>query len=128
MLKKNSHLKVKPKVKGQIILIFLLAIIFPAFILGGFSIRQVRKQMLEHYQSQVHADGIRVNSILFDLTTSMYTSLNSILNNRSCMKLFGLENLSPEDTASCQNIDEALATLKNQITHRSNHVADNKKT
>lgn len=39
-------------------------------IFGVFSIIHVRNQMLEHYRSQVTADSLRVNSVLFDITTA----------------------------------------------------------
>lgn len=100
------------KIKQQFLRIFLLAAILPILILGTFSVIHVRNQMSEHYSSQVKADGLRINSILFDITTSIYTSTESILNNQSCMKLFGSDYSSDTDKQYLENINNSLTTFR----------------
>jgi F0F1-type ATP synthase assembly protein I len=68
---------VKPRIRQQIIFFGMLSAFIPLFIVGLFSVLQARKQMSEQYVSQVETEAIRVNSTLFDITTSLYTSSDS---------------------------------------------------
>lgn len=91
-MKQINHRVLKtPRVKLQILQVFFLATIIPILIFGIFSVVHVRNQMEEHYESQVRADGLRVNSILFDITTSIFTSTESITNNKKFTSLLGSE-------------------------------------
>lgn len=107
----TAHTYLNQRIKHQIILTFLVAGILPIIIIGSFSLGQVRRQMLKHYYSQVSADSIRVNSILFDLTTSIYTSLDPILNAKSCMKLFGSDYSTQMDTNYYTIVEQALGSF-----------------
>ncbi len=100
------------KIRQQILRIFLFAAILPILLLGIFSLIQIRQQMTKHYNSQVEADGIRVNSILFDITTSMFTSSEAIINSKSCMSVFGTANISETDKQYYSDVTEALKTLR----------------
>jgi two-component system, sensor histidine kinase YesM len=111
------------KIKQQILRIFLLAAILPILILGTFSVVHLRNQMSDHYRSQVKADGLRINSILFDITTSIYTSTESILNNKGCMKLFGSDYSSDTDKQYFKDINSSLTTFrKNTAAISSVHI------
>ncbi|MGN0394983.1 MAG: sensor histidine kinase [Coprococcus sp.] len=77
------------KIKYQIMILFLCSIIIPVWLLGAFSIMQLRKKMVDYNQSLVQADCVRINSTLFDITTSIYTSTEYITNNVSYMEFLG---------------------------------------
>lgn len=111
MRQTRHHLFQTPKVKLQILRTFFLAATLPILIFGIFSVVHVRKQMAKHYDSQVRADGLRVNSILFDVTTSLYTSSESIVSNRKCMTLFGSDFTDETDFLNYADISDSLATF-----------------
>ncbi len=115
MREKLRILNAKLKIKQQIRLISLLAILIPVWILGTFSIMQVRKQMLEHYTSQVHADSIRVNSTLFDITTTIYTSSEPLINSTNNMELFGSRYNEAKYYDSYDSISSSLSHLHKDI-------------
>ncbi len=107
--KNPKHIKMK--IAHQIQLIFLLSVLLPISILGLFSVFHIRKQMLDHYQSQIHADGIRVNSILFGVTTFTYTATDSIIKNKDCMDLFASSYSTDADYSSYNTIEESLTSF-----------------
>ncbi|MGN0427299.1 MAG: sensor histidine kinase [Agathobacter sp.] len=110
---RRFHVLHTPKVKKQVLWIFLVAAIIPITVVGIFSILQVRKQMLTHYEKQLKAEGIRVNSLLFDITTSMYTTSESILSSKNCMLTFGKEEPVSAGSTEYEELSASLAALKN---------------
>lgn len=109
---KSKHNFTTPKIKQQMLLIFLMVGIFPMLIFGVFSIIHVRNQMLEHYRSQVTADSLRVNSVLFDITTAQYTSTESLTNTQECMLLFGNRRPDEEALAALDRLDDNLTLFR----------------
>ncbi|MHB8128580.1 MAG: hypothetical protein ACYDEX_06255, partial [Mobilitalea sp.] len=101
----------KPKIKQQIILIGMLATFIPLFIVGLFSLMQARNQMSEQYEAQVTAAALRINSTLFDITTSLYTSSDNILNSSYTRKLLGSDYSNPEDLQSYELVTDSLTTM-----------------
>ncbi len=108
---KHLDLNHTPKVKQQILRTFFIAAIVPILILGGFSVVHVRKQMSEHYASQVKADGLRVNSILFDVTTSIYTSSETITTSKKCLRLLGSDYDTDALHQAYNELETSLTTL-----------------
>ena len=114
------------RIKKQIRLIFLLSVVLPVLILGIFSTFHIRQQMLSRYTDLTHADGIRVNSILFELTTATYTSLEQILQNRNYMSLFGSDFTSEKDQSNYQTLYNSLQYLQNSLASVSSiHIYTN---
>ena len=112
-----------PKVKKQILSTFFLAAILPILILGSFALFHVRNQMKEHYQSQLNADAVRVNSILFDITTSVYTSSQNIANRDSYIQLLGSDYTSDVCQQYYQDLTEAIAAYhQNSASVSSIHI------
>ena len=101
----------RSKVKYQIMTIFLLSVIIPVWVFGTFAIVRVRKQLLSHYSEQVHAESMRVNSILFDTTVSMYNSLDTTINNRSFMRLLGTQKVNDDTIRQYETLNETLTTI-----------------
>ncbi len=98
------------KIKYQIMLLFLCSIIVPVWLLGTFSILQLRKQMADYNKSLVQADCIRVNSTLFDITTSIYTSTEYITNNVANMEFLGSDytNIYKDAYNACETALEHM--------------------
>lgn len=97
--------------KNQILTLFLLSVILPIGCLGAFSIVQVRRQMLQHYKEQVHADCIRISSILFDTTTSLFTSLDSVITSHGYMSLLGSDRLTDEENTRYEILNDSLDSI-----------------
>lgn len=110
--KREKHPKQKSKVKNQIQIVFLLSVILPVWVLGLFSITRVRSQLLSHYSEQLHADSMRVNSILFDTTISMYNAVEALINNISYMRLLGQEHFTEDTPAQSEELNDTLNTIQ----------------
>lgn len=106
------HLLHTPKVKHQMLWIFLVAAVLPITLVGVFSIVQVRNQMLTHYEKQLKAEGMRANSLLFDITLSAYTSSEPVISSMDCMQMLGMDEPVSTASADYQEIASSLSALK----------------
>lgn len=112
-MKKKLHFPLSsPKIRQQIIHLYLLVAIAPIVIIGCFSTLYLRKQMTDKYVNQIKADALRVKSILFDITTSMYTSCESITTDLDCMSLFGTNYSTDSDAETYNRVASLLDTLR----------------
>lgn len=113
-MKLNLPHKIKATgIRTQILKIFFFAAICPLLLVGIFSVYQARKQMMTHYVSQVEAEGLRVNSILFDVTTSLYTASQRITNNQKTMSIFSTTSRDNVDKAALSELEESVLSIKN---------------
>ncbi len=110
---KSARLKFHSKIKNQILYIFFFAGILPILVLGIFSIAYTYRQMDSHYRFQLSADAIRVNSVMFDITTTIYTSSETITNSESYMNLFGYETLDDSAMTTLTYLDNTLQAFRN---------------
>lgn len=114
MIKKITHkFQFHSNVQNQILRIFFFAGIIPILVLGIFSITYTYRQMNSHYRSQIAADAIRVNSVMFDITTTIYTSSETLTNSESYMNLFGSNTLDEDAFASLERLNNTLQTFRN---------------
>lgn len=97
------------KIKKQITFIFLLSSIIPICVVGFFAIINARKQMLNHYKTQLETEAVRVKSTLFDITTSVRTNTQSIIENQSFRNLFNT-SYSDDTKAAYDLINSQLET------------------
>ncbi len=101
----------KSKIRQQLLSIFLLSTFIPLFLVGLFSILQARTQMSEQYEAQAAAAALRINSTLFDITTSLFTSCDNLLNSDYVRALFGSDMSSPSDQLGYDLVSNALKTM-----------------
>ncbi|MGI6109656.1 MAG: sensor histidine kinase [Eubacteriaceae bacterium] len=104
-----------PNIKHQIFYIFLLCILIPLVIFGIFAIQHARSEMEDYYYSLAESDCIRVTSIVFDTTTTAFTTSNAIVGSTASMSMFG--SSEPADTGAGSQYDyvnTALETLQGQ--------------
>ena len=104
-------------VRSQLLRIFLLAGMFPLLVIGIFSIASVRKQMLARYESLEKADGLRVASSLNDITTTIYSSSDTLLNSNQCLSLFAAESLDSGIEEQLTALERALQTYFENTAH-----------
>ena len=102
---------VKPKVRQQIILICMFSTFIPLFIVELFSIMQARKQLSEQYESQVTTAALRINSTIFDITTSLYTSCDNLINSNYLRKLLGSDYSTSSDHQYYKIASDSLTTM-----------------
>lgn len=99
-------------VRRQIMYIFILVTIIPVLAVGAFSISTLTKQMRERYEEQVEAENIRVKSILFDITLSLYNSCEPIVAQQSYRDILATEKFLPEDKGNYDSLNRAMTSLK----------------
>lgn len=125
--KKRPHF-ILPNIKSQIQLIFLISSIVPICIFGLFAIHNARTQMLQQAKAQLQADAIRVNSTLFDITTSVMTSTTSIIDTSDYRSIFG-ENYAAEKDSLFSYLDSSLTNYRsNTASISSIHIYTNNPT
>lgn len=88
MRKKYEPFLSKFRITQQILLVFFVCTVIPMFLLGFWGTRRAGRLLSEQYESLADADSARVKSILFDITTSIYTASDTILSGNDCMELF----------------------------------------
>lgn len=104
-ISKNRH-RLFPvrKIKMQLNFMYFTAIFLPLIIIGIFLIVYMSNMLLDHYNNQVQADNIRVKSILFDVTTNIYTISDAIFEDKSLQALLAERYATSQDAAkSCSN-------------------------
>ena len=99
-------------VRRQIMYIFILVTIIPVLAVGAFSISTLTKQMRERYEEQLEAENIRVKSILFDITLSLYNSCEPIVAQQSYRDILATEKFLPEDKGDYDSLNRAMTFLK----------------
>lgn len=72
--KKNRlwELVSRAKIRQQLYSIYILAIFFPIVIIGSFLLGNTYRLLTNYYQDLLEADNLRVNTILFEITTQIY--------------------------------------------------------
>lgn len=88
MRKKYEPFLSKFRITQQILLVFFVCTVIPMLLLGFWGTRRAGRLLSEQYESLANADSARVKSILFDITTSIYTASDTILSGNDCMELF----------------------------------------
>lgn len=68
--------------------------------------------MSEQYKSQVNAAALRINLTLFDITTSLYTSCDNLINSNYLRILLGSDyRISSEEHQYYKLASNALSTM-----------------
>lgn len=106
-LRNNGPFLSKFRITQQILLVFFICTVIPMLILGLLETQRAEKLLTEQYESLADADSARVKSILFDITTSIYTASDTVLSGSDCMYLFASESAEyPED--AYERISDAM--------------------
>lgn len=67
--------------------------------------------MSEQYEFQVTTEALRINSTLFDITTSLYTSCDNLLNSSYLRQLLGSDFSDPGDVQNYDLVSNSLKTM-----------------
>lgn len=91
-MKEKSSLRIRASVKKQINIVFFIAVIVPVCTLGVISAAMLVNRLQERYEMQGQAEAMRVKGILFDITTTVYSNSEAIVNNQKYREIFSQEN------------------------------------
>lgn len=107
-------------VRRQIMYIFILVTIIPVLAVGVIAVSVLKRQMRERYEDQVEAENIRVKSILFDITLSIYNSCEPIVARQTYRDTLAAERLSEDDKLTCGYLSREIVSLKENTAALSN--------
>lgn len=96
-----EYIFTKPRVRRQLVMVYVAVLLIPVA-LCGFFLHQSQKSLRQHYKEQTEAENLRVKSILFDVTTSLYAISETIAYDS------GLEPLLCGEYASVQEQKDAI--------------------
>jgi len=98
---------------------YFTAIFLPLIIIGIFLIVYMSNMLLDHYNNQVQADNTRVKSIMFDVTTNIYTISDAIFEDKSLQALLAERYATSQDAAkSCSSY-----TKLNDYTYKNTSIS-----
>lgn len=109
----QKYKAVKSKIRNRILAIFLIAAVVPILTIGCISIVRLRSQMQDHYDKQLSAEAIRANSVLFDITTSIYTASEPLVSSNQWRHLFGSQKKIHSLNKYYLDFTSDVSTLKN---------------
>lgn len=108
--KNNEPFLSKFRITQQILLVFLTCTVIPLLILGLWGTQRAKGLLSEQYESLADADSARIKSILFDITTSIYTTSDTVFSGNDCMYLFASK--TPENLdGSYERISDAMDAI-----------------
>ena len=96
----------------QMYRVLLFAIVIPIVIIGIIAALLLFKQMSQRYEEQIKAENTRVKSILFDVTSSMYTNTEPILSLQDYRDLLSAEVYLSRQREQYDAMNRALSSLK----------------
>lgn len=100
------------RIRHQLLLLGILSFFIPLFIIGLFSVLQARRQLSERYHAQIADAALRINSTLFDITTSLYSSCENLAKTSYLPPLLGADTPVSSDDVLYLQAQDALSTLR----------------
>lgn len=82
-----KHIFHNMRVKKQLYFIYFSAIFIPILIIGTFLLANTLNLLLTHYKNQAEADNVRVKSIMFDITTTVYNISDDLFKDKNLQDL-----------------------------------------
>ncbi|WP_408069879.1 sensor histidine kinase [Butyrivibrio sp. JL13D10] len=92
--------------------ILLLTLIIPISIIGIIAAIILVRQMNGRYEEQVKAENTRIKSILFDVTSSLYTNLEPIVSVQAYRDMFSATNFDENEERQFGEINRAITSLR----------------
>lgn len=92
--------------------VYIVVTIIPVLVVGIAAVSILMKQMRERYEDQVEAENIRVRSILFDITLSMYNSCEPIVTQQDYRDILAAKRFTAGDRADLDSLKHAMSLLK----------------
>ncbi len=99
------------RVGGQMYRVLILALIIPMFIIGVVSVSILMRQMKDRYEEQLRAENIRIKSIVFDITSIVYTSLEPIISSQEYRDMFASDSYQVVTKGRYDALDAAVSSI-----------------
>ncbi|HIT90317.1 MAG TPA: histidine kinase [Candidatus Merdenecus merdavium] len=94
----------RAKIQKQLYYTFFIAILLPLALIGIVLMLNNKKQLTKHYENQVASDNLRVKSIMFDTTLSLYNLSENLATDGNLQHLI---------SADYQSVDDFILALNN---------------
>ncbi len=105
-------MKKRGSVGRQLHIVFLFAILIPILIIGSVSATILTVQMNDRYEDQIKNENTRVKSILFDVTSSIYTNLEPIISVQEYRDMFSSDEFGYKQKIYYNALNSAMTSLK----------------
>lgn len=103
----------------QLNFVYFTAIFLPLTIIGIFLIIYMSNMLLNHYNNQVEADNTRVKSIMFDVTTNIFSISDEIFEDKSLQALLAVRYATSQEAAKrCSNF-----TKLSEYTYKNTSIS-----
>ncbi|MBE5843026.1 MAG: HAMP domain-containing protein [Butyrivibrio sp.] len=106
----------------QMYRVLLFAIVIPIGIIGIIAAVLLVRQMNQRYEEQIKAENTRVKSILFDVTSSLYTNLESIVSLQNYRDLLSGSSFEGLQQNELDSLNRDLSSLR-RITAAISSIA-----
>ena len=96
----------------QMYRVLFLAIVIPIGIIGIIAAVLLVRQMNQRYEEQIKAENTRVKSILFDVTSSLYTNLETIISLQNYRDLLSGNTFEGLQQNELDSLNRDLSSLR----------------
>ncbi len=100
------------RIRQQILVLCVCSVFIPLFIIGLYSILQARRQLSDRYHAQIADAALRINSTIFDITTSLYSSCENLAKASYLSSLLGADEPVSAEDALFRQAEDTLSTLR----------------
>ncbi len=100
------------RVGKQMYRILLLTLIIPIGIIGIIAAAILVRQMNGRYEEQVKAENTRVKSILFDVTSSLYTNLEPVVSVQAYRDMFSSDTFGEAEERQYNEVNRTITSMK----------------
>ena len=91
------HILKKYKIRTQLLLIYIVALLIPLIVIASVFIIYSRTILSNYYNGLLEADNLRVSSIFSELTSQAYSISNEIANDKNLNKLVKYQYYIPDN-------------------------------
>ena len=99
------------RVGGQMYRVLIFALIIPMVIIGAVSVSILLGQMKDRYEEQLRAENTRIKSIVFDITSIVYTSLEPIISSQEYRDMFASDSYQVVTKGRYDALDAAVSSI-----------------
>lgn len=101
------------KLQKQLYFTYLSTILISILVIGTMLVYNTYSLMMTHYKEQADADNLRVKSILYDLTTSIYNMSSDLFSDSTLQNILSARYATEEESISaCQSYETFTENLE----------------
>ncbi|WP_035769307.1 sensor histidine kinase [Butyrivibrio sp. NC2002] len=105
-------MKKKSRVGRQMYNVLFFAFIIPIAIIGIMSVFILYREMKDRYEAQIKAENTRIKSIMFDITSSVYTNLETIMSSQDYRDMFTSSHFARQEQEQYISLTRAIGSLR----------------